>query len=153
MTKNDLINLAYSEFGIVADDGKIGKFIDAVLQTANIPIKPISTSPAAVAVPKCPFPCGWENLHKLAVAEGAFLANSLREDEPLTEHQRDTVMRVVNYSIEMARAALAATRNMEINDVAVVIYDQLGDDRTVTGDEADAAIDAAIAAAKGVSGG
>ena len=43
----------------------------------------------------------------------------------------------------------AATRNMEINDVAVVIYDQLGDDRTVTGDEADAAIDAAIAAAKG----
>ena len=42
----------------------------------------------------------------------------------------------------------AATRNMEINDVAVVIYDQLGDDRTVTGDEADAAIDAAIAAAK-----
>lgn len=66
-------------------------------------------APAAVSVPKCPFPCGWENLHKLAVAEGAFLANSLREDEPLTEHQRDTVMRVVNYSIEMARAALAAT--------------------------------------------
>ena len=49
MTKNDLINLAYSEFGIVADDGKIGKFIDAVLQTANTPIKPISTSPAAAA--------------------------------------------------------------------------------------------------------
>lgn len=52
MTKNDLINLAYSEFGIVADDDEIGKFIDAVLQTANTPIKPISTSPAAVAVPE-----------------------------------------------------------------------------------------------------
>ena len=46
MTKNDLISLAYSKFGIVADDDEIAKFIDAVLQTANIPIKPISTSPA-----------------------------------------------------------------------------------------------------------
>lgn len=40
----------------------------------------------------------------------------------------------------------AATRNMEINDVAVVVYDRYGNDRTVIGDEADAAIDAAIAA-------
>lgn len=50
MTKNDLISLAYSKFGIVADDDEIAKFIDAVLQTANTPIKPISTSPTAVAV-------------------------------------------------------------------------------------------------------
>ena len=35
MTKNDLINLAYSKFGIVADDDEIGKFIDVVLQTAK----------------------------------------------------------------------------------------------------------------------
>ena len=62
----------------------------------------------AAPVPQCPFPCGWQNLHTLTVAEGAFLARSLNEDEPITAHQRDVVMRVVHYGIEMARTMLAA---------------------------------------------
>lgn len=40
----------------------------------------------------------------------------------------------------------AATRNMELNDVCVVVYDNFGDARTVTGEEADQAIDTAMEA-------
>lgn len=40
----------------------------------------------------------------------------------------------------------AATRNMELNDVCVVVYDNFGDGRTVTGEEADQAIDTAMEA-------
>lgn len=38
----------------------------------------------------------------------------------------------------------AATRDLDINDVAVVVYDKYGDERVVTGDDADSAIDAAM---------
>lgn len=40
----------------------------------------------------------------------------------------------------------AATRNMELNDICVVVYDNFGDGRTVTGEEADQAIDTAMEA-------
>lgn len=40
----------------------------------------------------------------------------------------------------------AATRNMELNDICVVVYDNFGDGRTVTGQEADQAIDTAMEA-------
>lgn len=42
-----------------------------------------------------------------------------------------------------------ATRNYEIQDVAVVVYDKYGHEMLVMEDEADAAIDAAMAATKG----
>ena len=38
----------------------------------------------------------------------------------------------------------AATRNMALNDVCVVVYDNFGDGRTVTGEDADKAIDTAM---------
>ena len=38
----------------------------------------------------------------------------------------------------------AATRNMELNDICVVVYDNFGDGRAVTGEEADQAIDTAM---------
>ena len=43
----------------------------------------------------------------------------------------------------------AATRNMELNDICVVVYDNFGDGRTVTGEEADQAIDTAMEAKHG----
>lgn len=43
-----------------------------------------------------------------------------------------------------ARRWNAATRNMELNDVCVVVYDNFGDGRTVTGEDADKAIDTAM---------
>ena len=46
-------------------------------------------------VPKCPYPCGWQNLLKHAIEDGAYLARSINEDEPVTENARSVTMRMV----------------------------------------------------------
>ena len=46
-------------------------------------------------VPECPYPCGWKNLLKLAIEDGAYLARSINEDEPVTENARAVTMRMV----------------------------------------------------------
>ena len=52
------------------------------------------TQPAP-SVPECPYPCGWRNLLKLAIEDGAYLARSINEDEPVTENARSVTMRMV----------------------------------------------------------
>ena len=49
----------------------------------------------APSVPECPYPCGWRNLLKLAIEDGAYLARSINEDEPVTEHARAATMQMV----------------------------------------------------------
>ena len=49
----------------------------------------------APSVPECPYPCGWQNLLKYAIEDGAYLARSLNEDEPVTENARVVAMRMV----------------------------------------------------------
>ena len=49
----------------------------------------------APSVPECPYPCGWQNLLKHAIEDGAYLARSINEDEPVTENARAVVMRMV----------------------------------------------------------
>jgi len=49
----------------------------------------------AKTVPECPYPCGWQNLLKLAIEDGAYLARSINEDEPVTENARSVTMRMV----------------------------------------------------------
>lgn len=53
-----------------------------------------STKPAQ-SVPECPYPCGWQNLLKHAIEDGAYLARSINEDEPVTENARSVTMRMV----------------------------------------------------------
>ena len=50
----------------------------------------------------CPFPCGWKRLFEIIIADGAFLARSLEEDEAITAHQREVVMRLIDYAKTMA---------------------------------------------------
>ena len=47
------------------------------------------------SVPECPYPCGWRNLLKIAIEDGAYLARSINEDEPVTENARAVTMRMV----------------------------------------------------------
>jgi len=47
------------------------------------------------SVPECPYPCGWRNLLALAIEDGAYLARSINEDEPVTENARAVTMRIV----------------------------------------------------------
>ena len=49
----------------------------------------------APSVPECPYPCGWRNLLKHAIEDGAYLARSINEDEPVTENARSVTMRTV----------------------------------------------------------
>lgn len=49
----------------------------------------------APSVPECPYPCGWQNLLKHVMEDGAYLARSINEDEPVTENARDVTMRMV----------------------------------------------------------
>ena len=49
----------------------------------------------APSVPECPYPCGWQNLLKHVMEDGAYLARSSNEDEPVTENARAVTMRMV----------------------------------------------------------
>lgn len=49
----------------------------------------------APSVPKCPYPCGWRNLLKHAIEDGAYLARHINEDDPVTENARAVTMRMV----------------------------------------------------------
>lgn len=73
--------------------------------------QPASAQP--VAVPECPYPCGWQQLHKLAVEDGAYLARAIDEDEPVTSNARDTTMRVVGNLIAVTRAMLSEAQKQE----------------------------------------
>lgn len=52
-------------------------------------------SQPAQNVPECPYPCGWRNLLKHAIEDGAYLARSINEDEPVTENARAVTMQMV----------------------------------------------------------
>lgn len=59
------------------------------------------------------------------------------------------ILELVQYIAALEKDAArwnAATRNIELNDICVVVYDNFGDGRTVTGQEADQAIDTAMEA-------
>ena len=49
-----------------------------------------AAQPASVV--QCPFPCGWDNLNKLAIQDAAFVARGLVEGEPTTEAQRQAAI-------------------------------------------------------------
>lgn len=63
-------------------------------------------------VVQCPFPCGWDNLNKLAIQDAALVARGLVEGELTTEAQRqaaisnnDRLLKVIS----VCRAAMLAT--------------------------------------------
>lgn len=64
-----------------------------------------STEP--VAVPDCPFPCGWKALHTIAVQDAAYLAKvQWPEDEEGVSVPRATMMRSMDNLIQVCRAML-----------------------------------------------
>ena len=62
----------------------------------------------APSVPECPYPCGWRNLLALAIEDGAYLARSINEDEPVTEHARAATMQMVMRLRDVLRAIINA---------------------------------------------
>lgn len=77
----------------------------------------IKEQPAPVV--QCPFPCGWDNLNKLAIQDAAFVAIALVEGEPATESIRQAVIanndRLLK-AISACRAAMLAAAPQEVPD-------------------------------------
>ena len=61
----------------------------------------------------CPFPCGWKAMLSIIIKDGAFLARGLIEGEPVTGHQREIVMRLIDYAKTMASHGLSAPPQRE----------------------------------------
>lgn len=68
---------------------------------------PVSAEP--VAVPECPFHCGWDGLHKIAVQDAAYLARlQWLGDEEGVSVPRVIVMSSMDYLIQVCRTMLNA---------------------------------------------
>ncbi|UYW75574.1 DUF551 domain-containing protein [Pseudocitrobacter faecalis] len=54
-------------------------------------VVPLYATPP-VSVVQCPFPCGWNNLNKLAIQDAAFVSLGLVEGEVVTEAYRQAII-------------------------------------------------------------
>lgn len=68
---------------------------------------PVYAAQPALVV-QCPFPCGWENLNKLAIQDAAFVARGLVEGEPTTEAQRQAAISNNDRLLKVISACRAA---------------------------------------------
>ena len=78
------LNDAYLARGVV--DGEAGS------EDAGPGYIPVYREAQSVPVVQCPFPCGWDNLNKLAIQDAALVARGLVEDELTTEAQRQAAI-------------------------------------------------------------
>ena len=62
---------------------------------------------------RCPFPCGWEELHKIAVRDAAHVARSLHPDEPVTDELRASTIRLHLYLLDIIREMQDRERRAE----------------------------------------
>ncbi|EML5942904.1 hypothetical protein BEH70_23790 [Citrobacter freundii] len=75
------------------------------------PDDPAAPQPAPVA--QCPFPCGWDNLNKLAIQDAAFVSRGLVEGEEVTEAQRQAVIANNDRLLKVISACRAAMLQAE----------------------------------------
>lgn len=71
-------------------------------------VEPLYTSPQPAPVVQCPFPCGWDNLNKLAIQDAALIARGLVEGEPTTEAHRQAAIANSNRLLKVISACRAA---------------------------------------------
>lgn len=90
----------------------------------RVHIKALRESSQPAPVVQCPFPCGWDNLNKLAIQDAALVARGLVEGELITEAHRqaaisnnDRLLKVIS----ACRAAMfAAARQSPGSEPAIV---------------------------------
>ncbi|VTN00427.1 Protein of uncharacterised function (DUF551) [Raoultella planticola] len=78
----------------------------AVIQAAIEALRAYHAQPAPVV--QCPFPCGWDNLNKLAIQDAAFVARGLVEGEPTTEAHRQAAISNNDRLLKVISACRAA---------------------------------------------
>lgn len=93
----EMIKRMESDLRLIAETDPVYAALDPQ-RAARIAVHSLYIAPGAQptpSVPECPYPCGWRNLLKLAIEDGAYLASSINEDEPVTENARAVTMRMV----------------------------------------------------------
>lgn len=97
------LNDAYLARGVV--DGEAGSE-DA--GPGYIPVYREASPAQPAPVVQCPFPCGWDNLNKLAIQNAAFVTLALVADEPATESVRQAVISNNDLLLKVISACRAA---------------------------------------------
>ncbi|HBQ1982567.1 TPA: hypothetical protein L9U66_000216 [Klebsiella pneumoniae] len=88
-----------------------------VAKDGDVAVLPLYRHAQPAPVVQCPYPCGWDNLNKLAIQDAALVARGLVEGEPTTEAQRqaaisnnDRLLKVIS----ACRAAMLAAAPQEV---------------------------------------
>lgn len=85
---------------------------DDPIELAKAIRKGPNMAPAQPApVVQCPYPCGWDNLNKLAIQDAALVARGLVEGEPATEVQRQAAISNNDRLLKVISACRAAMLN------------------------------------------
>lgn len=88
-----------------------------VAKDGDVAVLPLYLHSQPAPVVQCPFPCGWDNLNKLAIQDAALVARGLVEGELTTEAHRqaaisnnDRLLKVIS----ACRAAMLAAAPQEV---------------------------------------
>lgn len=109
--------LAYADsYRDMAKQGVQSVPIWSVITDLERNIAPLYRHAQPVTVVQCPFPCGWENLNKLAIQDAAFVARGLVEGEPTTEAQRQAAISNNYRLLKVISACRAAMLQAQSDD-------------------------------------
>lgn len=108
--------LAYADsYRDMAKQGVESVPIWSVITDLERNIAPLYRHAQPAPVVQCPYPCGWNNLNKLAIKDAAFVAIALVEGEPAKESIRqaaitnnDRLLKVISACRASCRAAMLA---------------------------------------------
>lgn len=92
------------------DTSRMKKVISVSVGTEGTPLYRHAQPAPAV---QCPFPCGWDNLNKLAIRDAALVARGLVEGEPTTEAQRQAAISNNDRLLKVISACRAAMLNQK----------------------------------------
>ncbi|HHZ9834891.1 hypothetical protein QYQ42_14440 [Klebsiella pneumoniae] len=104
--------LAYADsYRDMAKQGVESVPIWSVITDLERNIAPLYRHAQPALVVQCPFPCGWDNLNKLAIQDAALVARGLVEGEPTTEAERQAAISNNDRLLKVISACRAAMLN------------------------------------------
>lgn len=95
----------YREQWHVTNDSRRAEF---VAKDGDVAVLPLYRHAQPVPVVQCPFPCGWDNLNKLAIQDAALVARGLVEGELTTEAHRQAAISNNDRLLKVISACRAA---------------------------------------------
>ena len=95
----------YREQWHVTNDERRAEF---VAKDGDVAVLPLYRHAQPAPVVQCPFPCGWDNLNKLAIQDASLVARGLVEGELTTEAHRQAAISNNDRLLKVISACRAA---------------------------------------------